>query len=301
MTRPEPDSIPKPVFDFNLVAQHLLAAAEELADACGAARIIVFLDGLPDDPEISARLVIVTRGGGDADRAQRLAELGGAAVLDVPDVALDRTGQVNLATLMALSQKIITRGDATIFLAGESGKPADTVHVMTVGDRFDLLETIDETPGSRHVKSAVFQRVVTIALALAGEGREGKPVGAFFVVGDSEKVAGHCEQLIMNPFLGYPEEARNILDSALAETVKEFSTIDGAFVIRGDGVIVSAGTLVQASLVSEDLPKGLGARHAAAAGITKVTGAVAITVSESDGTARVWRKGKIVTAFERAV
>jgi DNA integrity scanning protein DisA with diadenylate cyclase activity len=49
------------------------------------------------------------------------------------------------------------------------------------------------------------------------------------------------------------------------ETVKEFSSIDGAFIIRGDGVLLSAGSLVQATDVEHTLPSGLGSRHAAAA------------------------------------
>ena len=50
--------------------------------------------------------------------------------------------------------------------------------------------------------------------------------------------------------------------------------------------------------VSEGLPSGLGSRHAAAAGITSNTKCIAFTVSESDGTVRVWRAGKMVADFE---
>ena len=38
--------------------------------------------------------------------------------------------------------------------------------------------------------------------------------------------------------------------------------------------------------------------HAAAAGITANTKCIAFTVSESDGTVRVWRAGKLVADFE---
>ncbi len=43
--------------------------------------------------------------------------------------------------------------------------------------------------------------------------------------------------LVLNPFYGYKEEDRNILNPFMDETIKEFSSIDGAFVIRGDGVV----------------------------------------------------------------
>jgi DNA integrity scanning protein DisA with diadenylate cyclase activity len=91
-------------------------------------------------------------------------------------------------------------------------------------------------------------------------------------------------QLILNPFRGHPEEERNIMDRGLEETIKELATIDGAFVVRGDGVVESCGVLLKTAGQEEfQLPQGLGARHHAAAGITSVTRATAVTVSESTG------------------
>jgi DNA integrity scanning protein DisA with diadenylate cyclase activity len=42
------------------------------------------------------------------------------------------------------------------------------------------------------------------------------------------------------------------------------------------------------------LPMGLGARHSAAASITAETKCVAVTVSQTTGTVRVFREGEIV-------
>ena len=86
----------------------------------------------------------------------------------------------------------------------------------------------------------------------------------------------------------------------LTETVKEFCTIDGAFVIKGTGTIVSAGTYLLPKLVAEELPQGLGARHAAGAAITAATKSIAITISESTGTVRIWRQGRLITEIEKA-
>ncbi|RME36449.1 MAG: hypothetical protein D6788_11575, partial [Planctomycetota bacterium] len=135
---------------------------------------------------------------------------------------------------------------------------------------------------------------------LGSEGREGKPVGTLFVVGDAEGVRPLTRQLILNPFQGYPESQRNILDPNLTETVKELATIDGAFVIRGDGVIESAGTYLKAAGQTEfELPQGLGARHQAAAAITHLTRAIGVTVSESTGTVTVFRGGLMVAELEK--
>lgn len=150
------------------------------------------------------------------------------------------------------------------------------------------------------IRPEVIERVVNIASELGHEGREGKPVGAMFVVGDSERVISLSRQLIINPLRGYEEHERNILDHALEETVKELSTLDGAFIVRGDGVIESCGTFLKtASQDGYELPQGLGARHHAAAAITAVTESLAVTVSESTGTVSIFRNGNIVTEIEK--
>ena len=97
------------------------------------------------------------------------------------------------------------------------------------------------------MKPEVLERVLAVATELAVEGREGRPVGCLFVVGDTAKVEEFTKPLVLNPFYGYKEEDRNILNPFMDETVKEFSSIDGAFVIRGDGVVEAAGSLIQAT------------------------------------------------------
>jgi DNA integrity scanning protein DisA with diadenylate cyclase activity len=171
---------------------------------------------------------------------------------------------------------------------------------MSVGAEYELFQSVDQPTLTEHIRRVVFERAMTIALELAGEGREGKPVGAIFVIGDTKEVSKYCQQNIMNPFKGYTEKERNILDDRMRETIKEFCSIDGAFVIKGNGVIVSAGTYLRSTVSLEQLPQGLGARHAAAAAVTAVTKSLAITLSESTGTVRVWRLGQLITEIEKA-
>ena len=142
--------------------------------------------------------------------------------------------------------------------------------------------------------------MLTLATQLAGEGREGRPVGALFVLGDSERVLRQSRGLVLNPFQGHPESGRNVLDPALEETLKEFAAIDGAFIVRGDGVVLTAGShLLPSSAASPRLASGLGTRHAAAAGISATTDAVAVCVSQSTGTVSVYRSGRLVTDVQR--
>ena len=73
-----------------------------------------------------------------------------------------------------------------------------------------------------------------------------------------------------------------------------------AFVVREDGVIVSAGRHLAAALDADKMPMGLGSRHAAAAGITEATNALAIVVSESTGDVRIFKNGSVFMEIERA-
>ena len=139
----------------------------------------------------------------------------------------------------------------------------------------------------------VFSRVLTLALEMAEEGWEGQPMGTLFVLGDHEKVMGLSSQIVIIPFGGFPEAERNGMDAVLKETTREFSAMDGAFIVRHDGVIMTVGQHLKASAKDEELPSGLGARHRAAAGITAMTSAVAFVMSEFNGDLRLFRNGKL--------
>lgn len=99
--------------------------------------------------------------------------------------------------------------------------------------------------------------------------------------------------MILNPFEGHTLENRNITDASLKETVKELSQLDGVFVIDEDGYICSAGSYLIVDTNGINLP-GLGSRHLACAAITNKTNAIAVCVSESGGTIRVFRNGNII-------
>jgi DNA integrity scanning protein DisA with diadenylate cyclase activity len=109
----------------------------------------------------------------------------------------------------------------------------------------------------------------------------------------------HTRQLVLNPFRGYARALRSLLDRSLAETIKEFALLDGAFVVHADGTLLSAGTYVVPKASAARVPQGLGTRHQAAAAITAHTQAMAIAVSQSTGMVTVFRQGKVVFKMER--
>jgi DNA integrity scanning protein DisA with diadenylate cyclase activity len=78
----------------------------------------------------------------------------------------------------------------------------------------------------------------------------------------------------------------------------ELSKLDGAFVVRGDGLIQSAGVFLATSKVDLELPAGLGARHMAAVATTARTMATGIVVSATDGNVRIFSGGRMVLRID---
>ncbi len=282
--------------DPTLIARHLLESAASLAHASNAGAIIAYIDALPDLAVVPQRMVLIARDDADRGRIEAMSEPPLAA-LDVPDVTLDRFGQVKLAAIIALSNRVLQIGDVAIFLTGPFRSIIDSLVVMTIGAEYELFDTTEQPEIDEHIKRAVFARALEIALHLGQHGREGRPVGGLIVIGDAAVVLEQSEQMILNPFKGYTEQERNLLDERMTETIREYAALDGAIIVRGNGVVESAGARLKTG-VSAGLPSGLGARHAAAAGVTANARCVAITVSATDGAVRVWRAGRMLASFD---
>jgi trk system potassium uptake protein TrkH len=143
----------------------------------------------------------------------------------------------------------------------------------------------------------VFDAVFATAVEISREGREGKPVGTAFVVGDSPTVLARSKQLILNPFEGHGREERRITNPEITENVKGFALLDGVFVVSGDGIIESAGRYLTIDTSTVRIPMGLGTRHGSVAGITRATNSVGIVVSQSGGRISVFRHGEMEKQF----
>jgi len=226
---------------------------------------------------------------------------GFAETIQVRSFSTQRLAQLRSAILVALTRNVIAFTDRICCLGGITGSNQfDTLIVVDVEREFQsLLSRTSADLLPPEVKPEVLERVIAVATELAVEGREGRPVGCLFVVGDTEKVAGLIKPLVLNPFFGYKEEDRNILNPFMDETVKEFSSIDGAFIIRGDGVVESAGSLIQATDTNHNLPSGLGSRHAAAAAISVAADCISLVVSSSTGQVTLFRRGVMLPLTEK--
>ncbi len=168
---------------------------------------------------------------------------------------------------------------------------------------FAIRVRVDETMRSgiydlfthSRAEPSVIRDVFEVALELGRKGQKGKPVGALFVVGDAGKVMNKSRPLSYNPF---EKSHVHVGDPIVNVMLKEFSRLDGAFVISDSGKIVSAYRYLEPAAEGVDMPKGLGARHMAAGAITRDTNATAIVLSESDGLVRAFKSGKLILELD---
>jgi DNA integrity scanning protein DisA with diadenylate cyclase activity len=223
---------------------------------------------------------------------RELIEAKGVPVLPLPEYDLGRPEKLKIALVSGIARGLYKEGDVVVSLLAR--KPAampDSILVVTVGQEeedgsFGFLQ-------AEGVSAGVMDALIELAVSIGVEGWEGRPVGALFVVGDSNTVMEKSRQLTLNPFQGYSEDEKNIMNPDVRHALHAFAVLDGAFIVREDGVVVAAGRYLNFDEEQElDVPLGLGARHMAAAGISRDSDAIAIVVSQTSGSVRVFRKGK---------
>lgn len=282
-------------FKSNKFNRLILRESAKIARGANCTRVMVFADTFTEGLDLSGlgnlKTVLVTQS--SAEFIQDGSPID--SIITVRSFSKNRLSQMRSAVLIALSRGILKFDDKLCCIAGTpNSNQFDTVVVVDIAKEFQTVfnHHSDMLPSS--IKPEVMERALAIATELAVEGREGKPVGCLFVIGDAKQLKPFTKPLVLNPFYGYKDEDRNILNPFMDETVKEFSTIDGAFIIRGDGVLESAGTLIYAPDYAYELPGGLGSRHAAAAAISQAIDCISITVSASTRQVTIFRRGQML-------
>jgi hypothetical protein len=213
-----------------------------------------------------------------------------------------RFSRIKYAFLQGVMEGIIQPDSRVVCALGPWGK--DHLDTVTIHDL--TLSWSEEFPFdprsfiSRRSLDTVMA-AIDIALDIGAMGREGKPVGTMFVIGDTENVLESSHQAVFNPFRGYPKKERVITLPEVVESVKELAQLDGAIIISDRGVIEAAGRHIDATGVMRRQLRGLGSRHRSAAGITRKTAAIAVVVSESTGRVTVFDKGRIISSLEPVI
>jgi len=204
----------------------------------------------------------------------------------------DIEDRIRFALEGATEQELVEPGDQVAAALSLFGDDRDMIARVRVRDGthgiYDLFTDSRADP-------AVIRDAFDVAIELGKKGQKGKPVGALFVVGDAGNVMNKSRPLSYNPF---EKSHVHVGDPIVNVMLKEFSRLDGAFVISDSGKIVSAYRYLEPSAEGVDIPKGLGARHMAAGAITRDTGAVAIVLSESDALVRAFKGGDLILELD---
>lgn len=240
--------------------------------------------------------VVVATDKPDVQRAAKEDEIDLVALMEEPQT---RQIQISQAVIDAVADELLESGSKLLAMYAAFERDAiDTISIISLSEHLAKLTARDLRRLKTQVPLETLRLVLDLAVEIGSEGREGKPVGALFVVGDHRKVLKMSHEQVFDPFKGYKQVERNVRSPRVREACKELAQIDGAFVIAGDGVVHAAGRILDAPAEGLTLSSGLGARHWAAAAISKATNSIAIAVSESTGTVRIFQDGFVVLRVE---
>lgn len=222
------------------------------------------------------------------------AETAGFKTVFLPEVEDETQVDRIYRALHSSTTKNFARPGATVVVLYSSFDPAivDTFSLVRMEDRQDKLDWRVLRRLDTAVPHKTVRQVLKLAIAIGRDGREGKPIGTMFVIGDTKKVMELSRPIGFDPVRGYTCKDRTLFSSDVIEGIKEVAQLDGAFIISHDCVVRAACRMISAPADNVTLQKGLGTRHGAGAAITQITGALAIVVSQSDGVVRLFNKGK---------
>ncbi len=193
----------------------------------------------------------------------------------------------------------VTSEELAAQLIAQKNRALVTLMQTQIGGSLEDRVAIEGVKLGDQFNSQVVDALIQVALQVGQQGFEGHPIGTIITVGDHTNVLEKSRQLTINPFQGLSEAERNVLDPKIREAIKNFSVLDGAFVIREDGVVLAAGRYLAGADESAKIPMGLGTRHAAASQITSSTECIALAVSQSSGAVRLFKNGEIVLELQQ--
>jgi diadenylate cyclase len=278
----------------------LLKAARRIAHENQAAAILLLAELPYQFAEIrrdlrGVRFLVAS----DKPDVQRAVSEDGVDLVPLLHEPETRQIQISQAMIEAIADELLSSGDKVVALYASFERDAiDSVSLINLAEHLAKLTSRDLRRLETQVPLETLRIVVDLAVEIGREGREGKPVGGLFVVGDHRRVMKMSHEGVFDPFRGYAQKEKMIRSPRVREGIKELAQIDGAFIISSDGVVHSAGRILDAPAEGLTLSSGLGARHWAAAAISKASNAVSIAVSQSTGTVRIFQNGFVVLRIE---
>lgn len=208
--------------------------------------------------------------------------------------------KLNQALLDGIAKDLLSsRAEIVAIYSAYDPGNMDSVSFLRLDERLGRLSARDLRRLETTVPLETLKLVVDLAVEIGREGREGKPVGTMMVVGDHRNVQEHSQTIAFDPVKGYKRAERSIRDASVREALKEIALMDGAFIIAADGTVVAACQMLETGGTgSITISKGLGTRHWAGAAISKKTKAIAVVISESNGSVRIFQNGEVMLRIE---
>ena len=285
---------------FDAQFSALIEMAARLCRQLRASSLLVMLEGPTDWEQLQTsvgelRVVVAPD---TAEELARADEAGLATiVLNMADSPVIE--KLTQALLTGVAREVLSPGARVVVVySGFEVNTIDSISFIELDEHLGRLTARDLRQLETSVPLDTLKTVVDLAVEIGREGREGKPIGTMFVVGDTRKVLQHCQPAGFDPVRGYSRAERDLHDPRVREAIKEVAVLDGAFVIASDGTVEKAAQLVDAPYANLTLSKGLGARHWAGAAISKATSAIAVVVSQSSGTVRLFQNGEVMLRIE---
>ncbi|MBX9680109.1 MAG: diadenylate cyclase [Gemmataceae bacterium] len=284
----------------------LLKVARKLAEDLAADAILLLTETELDWDELKqhiplTKLLVVARNKKVHDS---LRLRGDVTVLDIDPGPSPTQELMSMALLEAIASEKLPTGAHVVALYNGIGvevdmpEPIDSISLIHLGEHLERLSAQDLRGLDTQVPLEVLRAVVDMAAEIGREGREGQPVGTMFVVGDTKKVLAMSRPLNFNPFRGYSPEERDVRDRRVREQIKDIAQLEGAIIIRRDGIAEAACMYIDAPAEGITLSRGLGTRHWAGAAISKKTKAIGIAVSQSSGSVRIFQDGQVMLQIE---
>ncbi len=239
--------------------------------------------------------VVVSVAGEDLERHFREA---GCKVVRTPGTFRSRNAQARHAIFQSRADGLMAAARRVVVVTAAPGRQTlNAVNTIDLDLEFEEAAVLDRAIQKHGGRSDVLGKLLDVAIEIGMFGFEGRAIGTILVYGATGQAQKRSRQLTFNPYHGYSERSRNIADADVRESVKIFAQMDGAFLIRRDGVIASAGRFLLVPEGESVTVRGRGTRHQAAAFITRETSALAIVVSSTSGEVTVFADGKKVFAI----
>ncbi len=275
----------------------ILSLACEAAQRLGASGVVIMPEGVMEWDLVRS----VCAGGvsifvaTSSPRQMEAIRKVGLQAIEVEPTEAAIAERITLALIEAVANDQLKAGARVVVVySGFEAEALDSLTVIRLGEHLERLTARDLRELESWVPFETLKAVVDTAVEIGREGREGKAVGSLIVVGDVRNVLPRTRPLGFDPFKGYRRKERNVRDPRVREAIKEIAQMDGAFIVARDGTVEASCRLIDAPVTGLTLTKGLGTRHWAAAAITAVTKALAVVVSQSNGTVRLFQDGEVI-------